>query len=178
MPQRPDSLVAVGKIAAVHGIKGWVKVHSYTEPEENIFAYQPWWLQMGEGWQELRVDQCRPIERGFLAHIENVDDRDVASHYCQREILVDPGVFGQLAASELYWHQLQGLTVISTFAGRRQRLGKVESLMETGANDVLVVRGDAESIDRKERLLPFVDAYIGRIDTVGGELEIDWDPEF
>lgn len=174
----PDRLVTVGKITRVHGVKGWLRLHSFTDPESNILEYRPWWLAMPQGYQSVEVDQWRALDRGFLVHIRNIDDRDAASRYCQREIRVDPGVFARPDADELYWYQLQGLSVYSTYQGHRVRLGRVTSLLNTGANDVLVVRGDKDSLDRRERLLPFVDDYVERVDLEQGELEINWDPEF
>lgn len=173
-----EGLVAVGRISAVHGIRGWLKIHSYTRPKDNIFTYQPWWLQVQGVWRRLQADQFQSIDKGFLAHLNGVNDRNEASLYRGLEILVEPQCFGKLASGELYWHQLQGLTVISTYGGGRHNLGRIESLLETGANDVLVVRGDCDSIDRRERLLPYTESHVGRIDLTRGELEIDWDPDF
>jgi len=174
-----DGLVAVGKISRVHGVRGWLKIHSYTEPEANIIDYQPWWVSLpGGGYQALKIDDWRAADKGILVHVQGIDDRDAASCYCQRNIEVDPKAFAQPEAGELYWYQLQGLKVFCHQDGRRLPLGRIVSLMSTGANDVLVVQGDKESIDQRERLLPFLDQYIERIDLEAGELDISWDPDF
>ena len=84
-----------------------------------------------------------------------------------------------LDEGEYYWDQLQGLAVYTQFNGERQRLGVVSKLFETGANDVLVVLGDAQSIDQRERLVPYVPGqFVLSVDLQAGEILVDWDPEF
>lgn len=172
----PVDPVVVGRITTVHGIKGWVKVHSYTEHAEDIFQYPPWWLKTSDGWREIEVDQCRATKKGLLVHIVGVDDRDVARQYCQKNIVVEKSQFPELEQGEYYWYQLEGLSVVTCQGDKR--LGVVDSIMETGANDVLVVKGDKDSLDREERLVPYSDQYILRIDLEEAVIEVDWDPEF
>jgi len=172
----PVDPVVVGRVTHVHGIKGWVKVHSFTELEEDIFQYPPWWLKTPEGCREIEVDQCRTTNKGLLVHIAGVDDREVAKQYCQLDIVVERSQFPELEQGEYYWHQLEGLAVITCQGDKR--LGVVESLMETGANDVLVVKGDKESLDREERLIPYTEQFVIRVDLEARKIEVDWDPEF
>ena len=174
----PENLVVAGKITTVHGVKGWVKIHSYTAPEENIFDYQPWWVQFPEGWRCIEIDDCRSVAKGFIAHIRGLDDREEARLYCQREIQVSTDQFPPVADGELYWHQLQGLTVLSRFEGKEFNLGKVDGLLETGANDVMVVKPTAESVDDTERLVPYVDQFVVDVLLEQGIVVVDWDPEF
>lgn len=175
--------VTVGRIVSVHGVKGWVKVRSFTEPEENIVKYRPWWLQMPRGWRLVDIDDFRRQGKGLIAHIAGVDDRDKAALYCQRDIAVDKTQFPALATEEYYWHQLEGLTVVTKRGPGVDRvggivLGRVTQLLKTGANDVLVVKGGSDSLDRRERLIPYADQYISKVDLDAGEIEVDWDPEF
>lgn len=171
----PIDPVTVGRITTVHGVRGWVKVHSFTEPEDNIVSYRHWWLKMPEGWLQLEIDQHRGSAKGLLVHLKGVDDRDVARLYCQRDIVVEKAEMPELAAGEYYWHQLEGLSVVTT---EGVRLGRVDKLMETGANDVLVVVGDADSLDRQERLIPYVEQFVLDVDLNARQIEVDWDPEF
>jgi len=171
----PVDPVVVGRMTAVHGIKGWVKVHSFTEPEENILHYSPWWLKSAEGWQKIEVDQHRAAAKGLMVHLVGVDDRDIARQYCQRDIAVEKASLPALSTGEYYWHQLKGLAVLTS---RGERLGVVTTLMETGANDVLVVKGDADSLDRQERLIPYAEQFILGIDLGARQIEVDWDPDF
>jgi len=109
-------------------------------------------------------------------HITGVDDREDARQYCQLNIVVEKSQFPELEQGEYYWHQLEGLTVITCQGDTR--LGVVDSLMETGANDVLVVKGDRESLDREERLIPYTEQFVLRVDLDAGKIDVDWDPEF
>jgi 16S rRNA processing protein RimM len=177
----PDSLslVNVGRVTALFGIKGWVKVHSYTEPQENLFEYHPWYLKTAHGVKKVEIDEVRPHGDAFVAHIVGIDDRDVASLYTAVDIAVESSLLPELGDGEYYWSQLEGLVVYTQFAGLRQRLGVVSKILETGANDVLVVAPDSGSIDQRERLLPYVpEQFVLSVDLVAGEMLVDWDPEF
>lgn len=167
--------VVVGRITTVHGVKGWVKVHSFTDTEENIFQYPPWWLKTTDGWQELKIDEYRTTSKGLLVHIVGVDDRDLARKFCQRDIAVEKAQFPELDQGEYYWHQLEGLRVV-TLQGIQ--LGIVTGIMETGSNDVLEVKGDSSSLDQAERLIPYTEQFVLRIDLDESVIEVDWDPEF
>lgn len=174
-----SDLVNVGRITALYGIKGWVKVHSYTDPQENLFEYHPWFIKTKHGVKQIEIDEARPHGDAFVAHIVGVDDRDIAIQYTAADIAVERDMLPELGKGEYYWSQLEGLTVFSQFGGQRQRLGKVSKLFETGANDVLVVIGDTESIDQRERLIPYVpEQFVLGIDLDAGEILVDWDPDF
>ncbi|MGM8226322.1 ribosome maturation factor RimM [Cellvibrio sp. ARAG 10.3] len=172
-------LVNIGRITAVYGVKGWVKIHSYTEIAEDVFAYNPWWLKTAHGVKQVEVDEARPHGKGFVAHIKGIDDRDQAASLTSVDIAVKRDLLPDLDEGEYYWSQLEGLSVITIFNGEAQRLGRVAKLMETGANDVLVVAPDDQSIDQRERLIPYVpDQFVLAIDLAAGEMRVDWDPEF
>lgn len=174
-----SNLVNVGRITAVFGIKGWVKVHSYTEPQENLFEYHPWFLKTAHGVKQVEIDDARPHGDAFVAHIVGVDDRNLAMEYTAVDIAIERDQLADLDEGEYYWDQLQGLSVYTQFNGERQRLGLVSKLFETGANDVLVVQGDAQSIDQRERLVPYVPGqFVLSVDLEAGEILVDWDPEF
>ena len=170
--------LVVGRISAVFGVRGWVKVVSYTERPEDIFNYQPWLIDRDVGQQSLEVDDWKSHGDGLLAHLKGVDDRDIARGWCQRDIKIAAALLPKLNISEFYWHQLENLAVYSHFERDVQRLGVVSSLLETGANDVLVVTGDAESIDRRERLIPYSEQYVLNIDLGLQRIDVTWDPDF
>lgn len=179
MTAEASSLVDVGRITAVFGVRGWVKIHSATEPAENLFEYQPWWLKTAHGVKPVEIDAARPHGKGFVAHIKGVDDRDEAAFYAGTTIAVERRQLPELAEGEFYWHQLQGLAVISRFGGADVRLGCVSRMLETGANDVLVVQPDDASVDGKERLVPYVPGqYVLEVNLDAGTIVVDWDPEF
>lgn len=171
-----------GKLTSVYGIKGWVKVHSYTEPMDKIFSFIPWQLLAAENSNsstQVVIDAHRPHGKGFVAHIKGIDDRDQAALLCQRLIAVEMGELPALPEGEYYWQQLTGLQVLSNYEGKAPvLLGKVSSLMETGANDILVVAPCEGSIDQRERLLPYVDAHVLKVDLATGTMLVSWDPDF
>lgn len=174
-----SNLVNVGRITAVFGIKGWVKVHSYTDPQENLFEYHPWFLKTAHGVKKIEIDEAKPHGDSFVAHIIGVDDRDLAMEFTAADIAIERNMLPELDAGEYYWSQLEGLAVFTQFSGTRQRLGVVSKLFETGANDVLVVAADAESIDQRERLIPYVpEQFVISVDINTREIVVDWDPEF
>ena len=174
------SLVTLGKITAVYGIKGWVKVYSHTDPMTNILDYKHWILDHNGRQQTIEVDQGRRQAKGLVAHIAGCDDRDIARQYCGAEIKVHASELPEAADDEIYWHELEGLNVITrSDAGEDLLLGRVSHLMETGANDVLVIRPCRGSIDKSERLVPWlVDQVIVEVNPEAGFIRIDWDPEF
>lgn len=178
MSANSSNLVNVGRITAVYGIKGWVKVHSYTEPQDNLFSYHPWWIKTQHGVKQIEIDEARPHGDAYVAHIKGVDDRDLAVSYTACDIAVERALLPDLDEGEYYWHQLEGLAVYTSVGGE-QRLGVVSKMMETGANDVLVVQGDAQSIDQRERLVPYVPGqFVVSVDLQAGRILVDWDPEF
>jgi len=179
MVSEKSNLVNVGRLTAVYGIKGWLKVHSYTSPAENLFDYHPWMLKTQHGVKQVEIDEVRPHGDAFVVHIVGVDDRDVAGGYTSVDIAVPSDQLPDLDEGEFYWSQLQGLAVITEYQGVEKRLGIVSKLMETGANDVLVVSPDDQSIDKTERLIPYVpDQFVLSVNLDKSEIRVDWDPEF
>ncbi len=176
---RSSNLVDVGRITTVFGVKGWVKILSATEPADNLFAYSPWWLKTRHGVKQVEVEEYQPHGKGWVAHIKGIDDREQAQALSQVTIAVERDQMPELDSGEYYWHQLQGLAVITEFGGHSQRLGVVQRLLETGANDVLVVQPDADSIDAKERLIPYLPGqFVTEVNLEAGLIRVDWDPEF
>lgn len=174
-----SDVIVIGRLASVYGIKGWLKICSYTEPRENIFNYQPWLLVTPNGLAPFHIDQWQNHSKGFVAKINGVDDRQRAESFCNLEISVEKKCLSPLPAGNYYWHQIQGSRVISEFNDNRYCLGTVKYLISTGANDVLVVQGDSCSVDQRERLIPYVTGqYVKRVELNSNIIYVDWDPEF
>jgi 16S rRNA processing protein RimM len=179
MTHNRSNLIDVGRITSVFGIKGWVKIHSDTEPPENIASYSPWWVKTRHGVKAMEVDEFQPHGKGFIAHIKGIDDRTLAETLAKANISVERDQLPALDADEYYWHQLENLQVITVFDGAEAVLGRVSHLLETGANDVIVVKADADSVDDRERLVPYVpEQFIKKIDLDAGKIWVDWDPAF
>ena len=163
--------VLLGKIVGVHGVRGELKLESYTEPRLQIFRYRPWLMRSAAG--EKSVDECRGRTqgKGLVAELPGIVDRDAAAALVGTEIWVTRSALPAPEPGEYYWSDLEGLEVV-TIGG--VALGCVSHLVATGANDVLVVK-DA----KRERLIPFLfDQYVTKVDFDAGRLTVDWDPEF
>ena len=168
-------LLAAGKITGCYGTRGWVKIHSYTEPQENFLAFGEWKVKRRGVMEPIKFDTGKRHGKGLVAHIVGVDDRTEAESYRGVEVLVRSDSLPQLDEGEYYWSQLQGLQVWCRDGDARVLLGTVDYLIETGANDVLVVKASPDSVDDRERLIPYlVDDVVTRVDLEAGMIEVDW----
>ncbi|MGF2736378.1 ribosome maturation factor RimM [Marinobacter sp. DUT-1] len=166
----------IGRITSVFGVKGWLKVYSYTDPREGILNYRDWMLVLDGKRIPARLEEGRRQGQGIVVRLKGIDDREVARTYSGAEILVPTAELPELPSGEYYWYQLEGLEV---FTVEGLNLGKVHHLMETGSNDVLVVRATRDSADQRERLIPYLpDQVVREVDLAGNRLVVDWDPEF
>lgn len=166
----------IGRITSVFGVKGWLKVFSYTDPKEGILNYRDWTLLLDGKRIPMKLEDGRRQGQGIVVRLKGIDDRDLARSYCGAEIRVPTEQLPELPEGEFYWHQLEGLEVI-TIGG--ECLGKVHHLLETGSNDVLVVRATPASIDQRERLIPYLpDQVVRDVDLPASRLVVEWDPEF
>jgi 16S rRNA processing protein RimM len=165
-----DRSILVGRIAGVHGVDGWVKLESYTEPRLRIFSYRPWRLTLAGSEFNVAAAQGHAQGKGIVAKLPGCDDRDAAAKLVGATIHVPRSALPRPKRGEYYWTDLEGLAVVNTDA---VELGKVSHLFATGANDVLVVSGD------RERLIPFViGQFVKEVDLKSGRITVDWDPEF
>ncbi len=159
--------ILVGKVSGVHGIQGWVKVYSYTRPVENLLQYSPWWLQSDSktSVKYIPVDS-RLHGKKLFVHLKDVIDRDAAAGLVNRNIFIERSSLPALPAGEFFWCDVIGLRVINTDG---TELGVVENVVETGANDVIVVAG------QQRELIPWVkDEYVLDIQLESGVLKVDW----
>jgi len=174
----PEGLLTAGRITGCYGIKGWVRIHPYTHRAESLLDFPAWWLAGEQGPEPVVIDAGRRQGRGLLVHLAGVDDRTTAEALCGSEILVDAGDLPSLGDGEYYWHQLEGLEVWCRDEAGEQLLGRVAYLIETGANDVLVVHGSPGSIDDRERLVPYLPGdVVEAVDLAAGRLTVAWFPE-
>lgn len=164
-----EALIVVGRITGVYGVRGWVRLASFTDPVDNLLAYRPWLIEVRGSRRELKIDEVRPHGKGYVAHIDGCDDRDEAARFAGRDLCVPAHRLPQAEENEYYWFELEGLKVVTT-AG--VELGRVDQLFATGANDVMVVRDG-----RRERLLPFIADVVVDVDRGRRLIQVDWDPE-
>jgi len=169
MRPQDDESICVGHIIGIQGVKGWVKVFSDTSPRENILNYSPWKIETGEKIMNVAVNG-RLHGKNVIAQIDGVEDRDLAAELIGSKIYIEPGQLPKLTEGEYYWSDLIGMKVESL---ESEPLGTVETMMETGANDVMVLQGD------RERLIPFViDEIVREVDLVNKRVVVDWQPDY
>ncbi|MDU8925216.1 ribosome maturation factor RimM [Pasteurellaceae bacterium LIM206] len=167
----------VGKLGSTYGIRGWLRVYSSTEQAESIFDYQPWFLKIKDGWQPTELESWKHHNHELIVKLKNINDREIAQTLANTEIGVDFSVFPALEEGDYYWHDLIGCTVVNL---QGYQMGTVSEMMETGANDVLVVRASRkDAFGKQERLIPFLyEQVVKRVDLTTKTIEVDWDAGF
>ena len=166
----------IGKVTTAFGVKGWVKIYSFTDPMKNVLNYKRWLLKLNGQWQPYQLRDGKPQGKGLVAAFQGIQDRDQALALSQAEIAIPSDELPKLENDEFYWFQLEGLKVVNQ---NDQLLGKVNHLFNTGApHDVLSVKGYEGSIDQQERLIPYVDTVVLKVDLEAGEVQVDWEADF
>ncbi len=167
----------VGKLGSTYGIRGWLRVYSSTEYAESIFDYQPWFLKIKGQWQLTELESWKHHNHELIAKLKNVNDRETAQSLANVEIGVDLSVFPKLEEGDYYWHDLIGCNVVNL---EGYAMGTVTEMMETGSNDVLVVRANSkDAFGKQERLIPFLyEQVVKRVDLATKVIEVDWDAGF
>lgn len=159
----------MGRIAAPFGIKGWVKVQPFSDDPGTLMDFESWRIGRGAEHTHYTVETAQEHGKAMVAKLEGVDDRDKAYALRGMEISVARSSLSPPADDEYYWSDLIGLTAVNR---EGIELGKVDSLMETGAHDLLVIKG------KREYLIPFVGQFVGKIDVAGGQIEVDWGEDY
>lgn len=176
MAELPADLITVGQVGAPFAVRGWIKIRSFTDPKENILGYAPWMIGGELGWSEIGVEDSEFRGDELLVRLQGCDNREQVQRYAGQTIAVPKSRLPEPDEGEFYWHQLVGLQVVNRGG---DVLGRVLKLMETGAHDVMVVRGDAESVDQQERLIPWVEGrYVLDVDPAAGRIEVDWEADY
>lgn len=166
---RSDEPVVVGRFNGPWGVRGWVKVWSDTRPPVAIFDYQPWLL--GEHGEPLEIEQWQQSGPRLVVKLHGIDTPEQATALGRQLIRVARSSLPEPEPGEYYWHDLIGLEVINL---EGHSYGRVEKLQETGAHDVLQVRGDGGTV-----LIPFVtDEFVREVDFEAGRITVDWPLEW
>jgi len=161
--------VILGRITAPYGVKGWVRVRPYTAETGSLLRYRSWWLSHGELWEEQEVVQSRVHSASVVAQLLGCEDRDKATTLRGRQVAVPRSALPAAGENEYYWTDLLGLKVVNV---EGHDLGHVVRIVETGANDVLVVQGE------RERWLPFIAAVIQDVDLANCVIRVDWGADY
>ena len=175
--QPPVNPIVLGKMGAAYGIRGWLKVFSSTEDAESIFDYQPWFIQRAGKWQQVELEGWKRHSQDLIIKVKGIEDRDAAAQLTNCEITVDSTQLPALEAGDYYWKDLMGMKVVNL---EGYEMGKVIDMMETGSNDVMVVKANLkDAFGMKERLVPFLHGQvIKKVDLTARVIEADWDPGF
>ncbi len=174
--QQQQEWVPVGKLNGLFGVKGWVKIFSNTQPKENILNYSPWFLKRDGQWQEYKLLAGKLHGKGVIAQLSGCTDRDSAAELIGSEIAIKREQLAKPASGEYYWNDLIGLLVTNL---EGIELGNVVSMLETGANDVIVVHAAGEKGKKRERLIPFItEEVVHEVNLEQGFMTVDWDANF
>ena len=170
-PDARQRMIAVGRLHGAFGVRGEVKLESFTEPQRAIAKYQPWTLRDARGGERAcEGAKLREGVKGLIATLPGITDKDAADALRGVEVLVPRSALPPPAPGEYYWVDLEGLRVVNA---EGVDFGRVSHLFATGANDVLVVQGE------RERMLPFVQPDVVRaVDFEAGVVTVDWDADF
>jgi 16S rRNA processing protein RimM len=163
-------MIVMARIAAPFGIKGWLKLQTFTEYADSLDEFDTWFLSSPKGWEEVEVEDFAVNAKAVVVKLKGIDDRNAAELMRKREIAVPRDWFSDDDEESYYWVDLIGAEVVNETG---ERLGKVETLMETGANDVLVVK-----LGSTETLIPFVEDYLVNVDRKNKVITVHWSKEW
>lgn len=186
-PAWPEDAIEVGRVLDAWGIKGWVKILSHSHDAEALFASRRWFLQPSEKALPgkphivppvLKILSVRDHGDGIVAQAEGVSDRSGAEALKGARIFVSRSVFPEPEDDEYYWVDLIGMTVVNPQA---QPLGEVIDLIDTGPHCVLRILPVGKTAPVKpdeEILIPFVNAFVGKVDKAARTITVDWDADY
>lgn len=161
----------MGHVGAPFGVKGWVKIHPYTETPDALLEYPAWWLgsEQRADWRQVRVTEASCQGKGLVARLGDCADRDAAARLRGLQVGLRRSELPAEESGEFYLADLEGLEVVTL---RGEGLGVVDGFLETGASPVMAVKGE------RERLIPFVPAVVRDVDLEAGRIVVDWGADF
>ena len=179
----------MGRVTAPFGVKGWVKIYALTAQPGNLRNYPVWWVRSDGDWREVNVVAAKVHGTMLVAQLAGIDSREAAAALKGLEIGVPREQMPDAASDEFYWADLIGLRVVNT---EQHEFGRVVRVVQTGANDVLVVTDDngkergegnkpADSTKRekaREILIPFIAGAIVKVDVAAGVIAVDWGRDY
>lgn len=166
----PTDWVVVGRFGRPQGLKGLVRVISFTQPTENIIDYMPWHVAIRGEWQPIRINAVETHTRFILVQVEGYTQREQVGLLTNCDIAIQPQQLPVLPEDEFYWHNLIGMHVVNQ---NNQVLGTVVDIIATGSNDVLIVSGE------KRHLVPYIPGeFVVQVDKAAGCILVNWDADF
>ncbi|MBJ89741.1 MAG: ribosome maturation factor RimM [Woeseia sp.] len=160
--------VVLGRVSGLFGVRGWLKIHSYTKPRDAILNYQVWLIELDGAWRSVDLAEGRRQGKSIVARFRDICDRDAAAVFLNSTIGVERNLMPETGKDEYYWTDLEGLRV-EKHAG--DYLGTVAYLLETGSNDVMVVKGEGNEV-----LIPFIIGdVIKDVNLDEGKIVVEWE---
>jgi 16S rRNA processing protein RimM len=159
--------IIIGRFGKIHGVKGWIRVISFTELQKDIIELQPWLIKKHESLQVVNIEESRILNDKILVKIKDINDCETARMYTNIDIIIEREQLPPLPAKQYYWADLEGLTVIDQ---SDKQLGIVDRLFATGSNDVIVVKNRD-----KEILIPYLKNVIVKIDLENKLIKVDYE---
>lgn len=164
-------MVIMGRVAAAFGIRGWVKIQPFSEFVDSLLDYKTWYVGHENGpWRKVDVVQAETHDKTLAVQFPDCPDRNAAEKLKGLLIAVPRSSLPEQVEGEYYWADLIGMSVVNE-AG--EMLGTVVELLDTGANDVLIVRGNGPDV-----LIPFLDSVIGPVDLAAKTIQVNWSADF
>ncbi len=164
-------MVIMGRVAAAFGIRGWVKIQPFSEFVDSLLDYKTWYVGHENGpWRKVDVVQAETHDKTLAVQFPDCPDRNAAEKLKGLLIAVPRSSLPEQVEGEYYWADLIGMSVVNQ-AG--ETLGTVVELLDTGANDVLIVRGNGPDV-----LIPFLDSVIGPVDLAAKTIQVNWSADF
>jgi len=165
-----DDVLVVGRIASPFGVRGWLRINAFTAVAESLLEYSPWYLKVKGQWQAVEPLAGRHHGKGLVVQFKDCHDRDAAAALTGTDIGIYRSQLPPVDADEYYWSDLMGMQVITK---DDQVLGVVDHLLETGANDVIVVKGE------QEHLVPYIKGQVVKsVDLEARIIRVEWDPDY
>lgn len=168
-PAAEDRIVTLGKIVGSFGVKGWIKVHSYTDPLANILDYEVWQLRGNAGWSPCLLQDGRETDKGIQAKVEGIENPEDARLRVGTEIGVWRSEMPATEKGEFYWSDLEGLEAFNLDG---ELLGRIDHFRTTPAGTIVVIQG------KKELWVPFVKERIAKVAIADGRVVLDWPLEW
>jgi 16S rRNA processing protein RimM len=175
--------MVMGRVMAPYGVKGWVKVHTYTESKTTLLDHAAWWIRPRAGsgsascaatgrWKEYRIEASREHGASLVAQLAGIGDREAAAALNGADVGVPRATLPAVKENELYYSDLVGLAVVNR---QGARLGVVSKVQDFGAHPVLCV---ADEVTAQERMIPFVAVYVDSVDVAAGRIDVDWQLDY
>ncbi|MHB8849314.1 MAG: ribosome maturation factor RimM [Burkholderiales bacterium] len=169
MPESPVNLVVMGRVAAPYGVKGWFKIQTFSEAIDTLADYPQWYVGRDNDKRIYTVAEVKTHVKLLVARLQGVDGRDAALALKGCEIAVAREDLPAAPEGEYYWSDLIGMAVKNL---RGEPFGSIAQILEAGAHDVLVVRGE------RERLIPFVGQIVREVDSAARTVIVDWELDY